>query len=441
MDKNNLSKPRKAVVELLIKVDENKAYSNILLDDTLKKNDFDSRDKKFITALFYGVLEQKITLDAVIYDFLNEPNKELPSQVMNNLRAALYQILYMNSVPDSAAVNQAVKIAKSFRKPLNVSLINALLRNFIRKGKKLPCRDTKEENLSLEYSCPLWLVKKWLDEYGEEVCMQLLETSMGQAPISVKANTLKLPIEDIERILTDDGFKCEKVDIVDDALRIYGSGSIENSKAYKTGLVHVQDISSQICCKCLDAKPGDTVLDICSAPGGKAFTISENMKNKGLVMAFDLHENRVKLIRKGAERLGLSIITADTNNGKVFNPDLPLADRVLCDVPCSGLGVIRRKPEIKYKEPKDFERLPEIQYDILETSSRYVKVGGTLVYSTCTISKNENYCVVKKFLENNADFEAGVLPEFLETKKNYISITPGKFNSDGFFIAIFKRIR
>ncbi|MGN1133698.1 MAG: SAM-dependent methyltransferase, partial [Oscillospiraceae bacterium] len=260
---------------------------------------------------------------------------------------------------------------------------------------------------------------------------------------TVKANTLNHSIDEIIAVLNSDGFECEINKYAEDALNISGSGTIENTRAYAEGLVHVQDLSCQLCCKAVAPEENDTVLDICAAPGGKTFTMAELMHNKGRILAFDLHENRAKLIQKGAKRLGLSIVSASVNNGKEYNARISPADKVLCDVPCSGLGVIRRKPEIKYKNPKEFERLPSIQYDILNTSAKYVKDGGILVYSTCTLSRAENDNVTDRFLAEHHDFQPYSLgDDFPYGYNDYkMTITPDKFNSDGFFIAKFIKTR
>lgn len=432
---------RKTAVRLLTALEKNSSYSNILLDDALRRSDLTPQEKKFAAALFYGTLERRLTIDAIISARLAKPSDKLSEEIRNILRTGIYQLLYMDSVPDSAAVDESVKLAKKNRNPAASGFVNGLLRGFIRDGKPLPQGKTKAEKLSIEYSCPVWLVQKWLDEYGYDTAVSLLRTSVGQAPVTVKVNTLKMPLEDIITLLNADGFGCEIISCADDCLKICGSGSVEQTQAYKNGLIHVQDISSQLCCKALGAKPGDIVLDICAAPGGKTFTIAELMQNKGEVYSFDLHENRVKLIRNGAQRLGLSIVKAQTNDGKKFNESIPSADRVLCDVPCSGLGVIRRKPEIKYKNPDDFSGLPKVQYDILEMSAGYVKPEGVLVYSTCTCSRAENDEVVDKFLQNHPEFKSSQLPKILGENISRVTITPEKFDSDGFFIAAFVRSR
>ena len=433
---------RAFTVKLLSKLEKNSSYSNILLSDALEKSRLDEREKKFASALFYGVLERRITLDEIILSLLKNPKNKLNEDIRNILRTALYQLIYMDSVPDSAAVDEAVKLAKKSRNPSAPGFVNGLLREFIRRDKKLPVKKNHLEQLAVDYSAPLWLVKKWNEEYGEKICKIMLESSLGAAPVVVKANTLRLSLNEIISVLAGDDCKCEIVDstLAKDALIVKG-GALEKTNAYKAGLVHAQDLSCQLCCKALDVKPGDTVLDLCAAPGGKTFTIAELMENKGRVLAFDLHENRVRLISEGAKRLGLSCVETDTGDAKKFNSGLPLADRVLCDVPCSGLGVIRRKPEIKYKNPEDFERLPEIQLEILKNASKYVKPMGRLVYSTCTLSKAENEEIVEKFLEENSGFELVSLPYPLESKEKYVTITPDKFGSDGFFIAGFVRKR
>lgn len=434
---------RKFVVKLLTSIDDNSSYSNILLDEALKRSSLTPQDKKFATALFYGVLERRYTLDEIIKSLSQNPKNLINHTVRNILRTGLYQLKYMDSVPDSAAVDEAVKLAKKNRNPAIPGFVNAMLRAFIRNDKKLPQGNNDIENLAIEYSCPVWLVEKWDSEYGRQMTINMLSSSLGRAPTTVKVNTLTEDFNDTLDVLLADGATFERNSMVKNSLNVCFAGGAEETAAYKEGRFHVQDLSSQLCCAALDPQEGDTVLDLCSAPGGKTFTIAELINNKGKVMAFDLHANRVRLIKSGAERLGLDIVEASVNNAKEFNNDLPMADRVLCDVPCSGLGVIRRKPEIKYKDPAEFERLPDIQYKILDTSSAYVKVGGTLVYSTCTLSRAENDNVADKFLEEHSEFEPAPLGSVfsVNSDKCRISITPAEYNSDGFFIAKFVRRR
>lgn len=438
-----MTNTRKLVVRLMTKLDDDSAYSNIALDKALERCGLSVQDKRFASALFYGTLERKLTLDAIISSLSNKPQNSLNHTVRNILRTGLYQLKYMDSVPDNAAVDEAVKLAKKNRNPAVPGFVNGMLREFIRNGKKLPESDSEEERLSVEYSCPLWLVKKWNEEYGGEVCREMLETSLGRAPTSVRINTVYHSLESTLEMFSGEGITFEKNNFLPDSFNIYFGGSVESTTAYSSGRFHVQDTASQLCCAVLDPQPGETVLDMCSAPGGKAFTVAERMKNEGNIFAYDLHDNRVRLIAAGARRLGLDCIRAGVNNAKEFNGSIPEADRVLCDAPCSGLGVIRRKPEIKYKAPEDFCRLPEIQYNILRTSSRYVKVGGVLVYSTCTLSRAENDAVADRFLMENRNFGSASIDNIpgVNAEDGRLTLTPSKFNSDGFFIAKFVRRR
>lgn len=434
---------RQLVLQLLIKMSTNSAFSNILLDEALISSQLSPQDKKFASALFYGVIERQLTLDEIIKKYSNRPVAKLSVETQQILRMGIYQLLYMDSVPESAAVNESVNLAKGNKNPSIAGFVNGLLRSFIRDGLQLPQGKNKIEKLSFEFSCPQALIKKWIDEYGEKYAVIMLETSLGRAPIMIRANTQKASMSEIINELANDEIVAVEIPEIPDCLEIKTGAGVENSSAYKKGYFHVQDISSQLCCMALGVKSGETVLDLCSAPGGKAFTIAEIMKNEGNLFAFDLHENRVQLIWKGAKRLGLSCIKAGINNAKVFKDDMPMADKILCDVPCSGLGVIRRKPEIKYKNPDDFKSLPDIQLDILETSSRYLKVGGELVYSTCTISKAENDDVIERFLKNHTEFEkVPILSEFNKPFGDYkATIFPDYCNSDGFFIAKIRRAR
>ncbi|MGN0632797.1 MAG: 16S rRNA (cytosine(967)-C(5))-methyltransferase RsmB [Oscillospiraceae bacterium] len=433
---------RKTAVKLLCRLEQTQAYSNILLDEHFSRCQLDAQGKKFCAALFYGTLERRLTLDLIIKMYSSKPSDKLNPEVRNILRTALFQLLYMNGVPESAAVNEAVKLASKNRNPAVKSYVNGLLRAFLRAEKKLPEFKDHAEQLSFDYSCPTDLVTKWLGEYGENDTVSLLRSSLGRPPVTIKVNTCRISPEQLAKRLEDEGYGARVNKFFPDCLDLIGAAP-EAALAYKDGLFHVQDISSRICCDALDAKPGMTVLDLCSAPGGKAFTVAELMENKGELYAFDLHENRVRLIRSGANRLGLDIIKASPNNAKQFNENLTKADRVLCDVPCSGLGVIRRKPEIKYRELSDFDDLPQVQYEILDVSSRYVKVGGILVYSTCTLSKAENEDNIKRFLAQHSEFSPAPLNIPFDKYKNdtQLSVLPHYFNSDGFFIAKLVRTR
>lgn len=431
--------PREICLRLLDSSERGQEYSNIALDNALKKYpDIRDIDKRFISALYYGVIERRITLDAIIGRQSSRPADKLNMTLRNILRMGLYQLLYMDSVPESAAVNESVKLARSLKNQGAAGFVNALMRGFIRGGQKLPKSGLKLKDLSVEYSCPEWIVKLWAEEYGERTALELLQNSIGKAPMTAKLNTCKFPLSEILAELERDGVSARILSECEGSAELSGCGHIEKLSAYQKGMLHIQDLSCQICCRELAPKEGETVLDLCSAPGGKAFTIAELMGDNGRVFAYDLHPNRVRLIASGAKRLGLKSISAATNNAKIFSEDIPSADKILCDVPCSGLGVIRRKPEIKYRSEEELSGLLKTQSEILATSAMYLKPGGELVYSTCTLRRSENDLIVERFLDENSDFEPVELNGFAEWK---VTITPQMFGSDGFFIAKIRRKR
>jgi 16S rRNA (cytosine967-C5)-methyltransferase len=363
---------RKIILELLLKMDKG-GYSPIILDNALKSG---AGDKAFITAVFYGVLERRLTLDYVIARFA----KGNPDAIVRNLlRMSLYELMFMNS-EQYAVVNETVEIAPNRAK----SYVNAVLRNKLREKSDFLLE--ADADLSVKYSCPQWLVEKWLREYGEEYTLQILRTSVGKPPM-----------------FEQDGY--------------------------------VQDKSSYDACVGLNPQPGEVVLDLCAAPGGKSLTIARLMNNTGRVISCDINAKKLNLLAKSAKKLGLSIIETLVNDAKAVNTELPQADKVVCDVPCSGLGVIRRKPEIKYKPASDFEGLPAIQLAILRTGSRYVKVGGVLMYSTCTLSRAENDEVVKAFLNLECGQHGYKMFDLIEKR----TTIPTEDGGDGFFVAYFRR--
>ncbi len=429
---------RYKAVKLLGKTFSKNGYSNILLDKALEETDMDEREKALCSALYYGVTERRITLDYIISCYSKRGTDKINPEALNILRSGLYQILYMDSIPDNAAVNESVNIAKRMHLGKLSGFINAVLRNFIRDGKKIKFPDkSRKEMLSVKYSVPVWLVQMLLEEYDEKKALSLMESSLGKPPVMIRLNSLKGSNEDILKELSD--MELEKTSL--DGCFIAKSGDVRKSKGFSKGLFHVQDISSQLCCMALAPKEGDTVLDVCAAPGGKTFTMAELSGDKAYIHAFDIHEHRARLIRQGAERLGIRSVRSEAGDASKLSGDVPMADKILCDVPCSGLGVIRRKPEIKYKDPKEFERLPLIQYEILKRSAEHLKPGGELVYSTCTVSKNENDMVIDKFLEEHSDYEGVPFLEHLgEPFGGYKAVLfPMYFNNDGFFISKIRR--
>ncbi|MBD9061033.1 MAG: 16S rRNA (cytosine(967)-C(5))-methyltransferase RsmB [Ruminococcaceae bacterium] len=436
-----MADPRLTVVKMLMKMESSEAYSNLLLDHAFNEAELSDRDKAFAAALFYGVLERRLTLDHVIRTNSKIAFEKLDKAAVQILRTGLYQLLYMPSVPESAAVNESVKMCKKLKCFSAQGFVNGMLRSFIRSGKKISYLGiSPEKRLSVEYSCPEWLTEKFISEYGMDFAVRALKASVGKPPVYARVNVLRTTTDKVIAELAKQRIKAAPYPGLVNCIRLEKAGDIEKCAPFRQGLFHVQDISSQLCCLTLRPVVNETVLDVCAAPGGKSFTLAELMGNNGKLYSMDLHDMRVGLIEDGAARLGIKIITAMQNDASKFNGALPQADRVLCDVPCSGFGVIRRKPEIKYKPPEEFAGLPEIQYQILETSARYVKSGGTLVYSTCTLSRAENDDVADRFAASHPEFMPIVQPVPLSAPGDYKrTYCPDENGGDGFFTASFRR--
>ncbi len=421
---------RRYAAEALMRID-NGGYSNIVTSNMFKNCDLNPADKMFAGAMVYGVIERLITLDKIISVYSKV--KKLSAEVKAILRCALYQIIYMDSVPNRAAVNEAVKLTNEMKVKSAGGFVNAVLRNFLKKG--VPQELTRNE--SFKYSCSEDVIKIIKESIGNDKADMFLEASFGKAPIFIRVNGLKTSCEELKPILAaNDTEKVSEVAGVKNCM-IYEGRDVTENPLFKKGFYYVQDLSSQLCVKALELTEGLRVLDVCAAPGGKSFTAAQEMNNKGEILSCDIHKNRLQLIEEGKKRLGIDIVKVTENNGAEYNEGLGLFDRVLCDVPCSGTGVIRRKPEIKYKSEKEIEGLYDIQLQILKTSARYLKTGGILVYSTCSVNKKENEDVVLRFLKDNDEFELVRFSVLDGEKENngMRTILPEDYNSDGFFIA------
>ena len=425
----------------LLKIEKDKAYSNIALDSAVKAYSLGSTDCAFISRLVYGVTERKITLDFVFSKFLKQPIKKLKPELLVILRLGTYQILFMDKIPDSAAVNESVLLAKSNKCDFATGLVNAVLRKVSENGKSILESLEGEERVSVLYSAPLELVKFLNYHYNEENAEMILKSALNAKEITIRVNTLKTTDDELIGILKEENVVAKKT-FLKNALILETNGAIYELSAYKNGLFYVEDISSQICVSELGLKENDKFIDICSAPGGKSFTAAQYMNNKGEIYSCDIHSHRVELIKSGALRLGLTCIEPIENDATVFNEGFINADCVLCDVPCSGLGIIGKKPEIKYKSLDETKELIPIQKQILSTASQYVKKGGTLIYSTCSINPNENRKVCDWFLKENNEFETIKVAPDIERcidEGDYLTLTPHINNCDGFFIAKFIR--
>ena len=431
-----MTDPRYLAVKLLDKTFVSDSYSNLQLDSGLKNSDLDERGRKLCSAVYYGVIERRITLDYIISGLSSRPIDRLDSIVLNILRCGVYQIMYMDSVPDSAAVNESVALAKKFRKTSASGMVNAVLRNFIRSGKELKLPKDSTMAASVKYSAPEELVKSLTENYGSETAERFLSASLEKSVTYLRLNTIRCTEEEFLSALG--GIEAEKLS---DSCFAVQSGDVTATDAFKNGFFHVQGLASQLCCQALAPSEQDRVLDICAAPGGKTFTMAELMNGRGEIYAFDLHEKRAELIRKGAERLGLTNIRAAAGDASKFNAELPKFSKILCDVPCSGLGVIGSKPEIKYKSFLDFAGLPDIQYKIVSNALSYLEAGGTLVYSTCTVRKAENEEVCERLLREHTEIEAVELPDMLGRRFGTMAtLMPPEYGS-GFFISKFRKVR
>ena len=427
-----MNSARAIAVNLLMKTFEEQSYSNLLLDKALADAGLSAQEKALCTQLYYGVTERFLTLEHLLRVYSEKkPPEKLDIPVKYILYLGFYQMKYCDKIPDSAAVNESVKLAGYFRKKSASGFINAILRKFQRSGKEIPLTGEKWQDMQIQYSAPVCLLKRVTEEHGEAFAKAFFEDSLRPPPCVIRVNPLKADAALLQELSP------EKLNISEYAYWVQIT-DIRKSKAFQKGMFHVQDTASQLCCQILAPEKGQTVLDMCAAPGGKTFTLAEMMQNQGTLYAFDLHPHRVKLIQEGAERLGLTCVHTDVQNAAQYQKDLPKADRILCDVPCSGFGVIRRKPEIKYKSLESFETLPELQYQILETSAKYLKSGGILVYSTCTILKQENEEVVMKFLNAHPEFEPVPLKEF-NSEKGWMTFSPAYADCDGFFAAKLRR--
>lgn len=391
-----MSNPRKAAVKALLKVENDSAYSNIALNAVLRESGLENADRAFASAVFYGVLDRRITIDFVLSKFIKTPLKKVAPFTLEVLRSAVYQIMFMDKVPDSAAVNEAVKLIKSSKENRNAGFANAVLRNVLRSEITLP-QGNDPHSLSVKYSCPEWIINSFITDYGADTAEELLKESLKPAPVIIRVNTLKTDTDTLKTELEKREIPTDTAE-TENALILKKGIDAADFDLYKMGYFYAEDLSSQTAVSVLNPQKGERVLDMCAAPGGKSFTMALLMENVGEIVSCDLYEQRVGLIESGAERLGIDIIKPMTADASRYNEDLGKFDCILCDVPCSGLGVLRRKPDIKYKPENDFAELEALQHKILENAARYLKKGGRILYSTCTLRRAENEKLVNSFI-------------------------------------------
>lgn len=440
-----MQNPRQVALEILVDVHKNNAYSNLAINKTIKK--YRIEETGFIREIVYGVIENQIYLDYIIGKLVKTGLKKLKAEVLIILRMGLYQIIFLDNTPPYAVVNESVKLTKksSYR---HVGFVNAVLRNYERSREDIQLPDKKKETvqyLSVKYSYEPWLVKEWIKTFGANFTEDLLSAGNSTPELTIRVNALKTDVDFITQELESLNVKVSKGKYIKDALIVKGSNIIDNNKWYDSGYYQVQDESSMLAVRALDPQPNDLMIDICSAPGGKTIYAAERMENKGKIIARDIHAHKLELLNNRAQKHGIDIIETQVFDGTDYDSSLSeKADKVLVDVPCTGFGVIRRKPEIKYNRSKeDSKELAKIQYQILENASKYVKNKGTLVYSTCTLSEHENMEVVKKFLKHYSDFEINQLEKEpfnnLDNDEGSIQLFPNLNGTDGFFICKLKK--
>lgn len=430
----------------LMRVERDHSYSNIALDTILSKSQLSQRDKNFASGLFYGVIEKRLLLDYNIAAYSDIPLNQLDTEIAVILRIGLYQLFFMDSVPNAAAVNESVKLCRDNQFASASGFVNGVLRAASDYGNiKLPNpKKGKSKFFSVTFSCPERIIKLWRQSYGDDITKGILASLEGRPPINARVNTLKVNAEELKKSFAELGVTAEYSECTENCLKLENTGAIEMLPQYEKGWFHIQDTASQLCCKMLDVRSEQTVLDVCSAPGGKSFTLAQMMENKGKIISCDLYQARAGLVESGAKRLSIDIISTVVGDSSKID-GLPQADRVLCDVPCSGLGIIRRKPELRYKEEMGLDILPDLQYSILCNASRFVKSGGLLFYSTCTLNPWENNENARKFLNDHDDFEPYTLPlpehikRGIEENDNELTLFPHINDTDGFFISAFRK--
>lgn len=443
---------RELALKVLYFVEEEGAYANLALNRVLERHRPGKLDRAFATELAYGVLRSLNTLDWLLEHFLRQSLASQTVWIRNILRLGAYQIMYMDRVPDSAACNESAELARRYGHTGAVVFVNGVLRNLARRGRQIPFPDLKKDpaaHISLRYSHPAWLVKRWLEEYGLEETAALCQANNGPAPNTVRTNTLKVSRQELVVRLREAGLSVEPTPFAPEGLKIEGFFSLHGFAPFEEGLFQVQDESSMLVGHAMAPFPGARVLDAAAAPGGKTTHLAQLMEDKGEIIALDIHPHKLNLIADNCHRLGITSIRPV--EGDARHPDHQWdswADFVLLDAPCSGLGVLRRRPDARWrKEASAMDEIVRLQQEMLDGVARCVKPGGVLLYSTCTITREENLGQVENFLSRHPEFVlenlSSLLPAGLDREgtlsRGYIQLLPHRHGMDGFFIARFRK--
>lgn len=437
---------RGLAVKILTRVEQSDAYLDKLLNYEMGASELSNQDRRLLTELTSGVLRWQGRLDWVLTGFYHGEFSRCMPVVRNALRVALYQILFLSRIPHSAAVNESVEIVKRLKGARSASLVNGVLRSVIRRIDSITYPESDGDTaryLSIMLSHPLWMVRRWLARYGEDATKQLLEANNARPHVALRVNTLRGSAEDLMNALLERGLNPERSAYLHDVVLVEGLSSIGNDPLFREGRYTVQDEAAALASELAGAQPGMRVIDLCAAPGGKSTAMAEAMNGQGTVVAVDKYESKLKLINTTAERLGFGqMIRAAAGDGRVIRLDP--ADVVLVDAPCSGLGVLARKPDIKWKrQPEDIDAMTTLQREILENAVRMVKPGGHLVYSTCTIEPAENEELVRAFLRDHPEFElvpaSEILPSAVVDGEGFLRTLPHEHGTDGMFGARMRR--
>ncbi|AOV08309.1 16S rRNA (cytosine(967)-C(5))-methyltransferase RsmB [Sporosarcina ureilytica] len=435
---------RDAALSILMEINKNQAYSNLLLHRTIEKYEIQPKDRALLTELTYGTLQHRMTLDYYLEPFVRG---KLDGWVRELLRMSIYQIVYLTKIPPHAVVHEAVEIAKRRGHKRIAPTVNGILRSVLRSGvRSLDEIKDPIERIAIETSHPKWLIERWVALFGEEATKEMATQNNVPPNMSIRVNEVKTNVNAVTLELEKHNIHVRQGEVITECL-ISESGNPASTEIFKNGLITIQDESSMLPVYALDVAPNMKVLDMCAAPGGKTTHIAEKMNDKGEVYAHDLHEHKIKLIEKNSERLGLSSIKAQSGDSRELMEfyDKESFDRILVDAPCSGFGVIRRKPEIKYhKNEADVTGLLKIQSELLHTAEQLIKPNGIIVYSTCTVEYEENRGMVESFLKEHPTMELIPLPnleenEKLQMQENTLQVLPQHFGGDGFFVAAFRK--
>ena len=432
---------RETALNVLIACRKESGWSNGVLKAYISRDGLDRREAALATRLCYGVVQNRLLLDHYLSQLLTGKLKALHPVLRDVLHLGMYQLTQMDRIPQSAAVNESVTLAKKYcpKQKNGAALVNGVLRNAIRTLDTL----LPPKGWDTIYSHPQVLIDHLLDYVGKHRMEAMLKANNEIPPTVVQVNTLRTTTEELKALLEEQGVSVQNHPWLQDCLVLSATGNLEQLDSFQRGLFYVQDAAAKLSVLCAGITPGQHVLDCCSAPGGKSFAAAMSMAGQGRIQSCDVHDHKIPLIQKGAERLGVDILSACVQDASARNAQwVDTMDTVICDVPCSGYGIIRKKPDIRYKDPKTMLELPKLQLDILKNQAYYVKPGGILLYSTCTLVRSENEGVVEAFLVSHPDFTLEPLPlpvNFPENTTGMLTLVPGEYETDGFFICRLRR--